>query len=359
MIMPTHKKFSTATRALSAVTLGLLLVLQPSTPTQAQTASSTSRTAEVFTPNAPDRHIVVRGDTLWDLAGKYLRQPWRWPEIWQLNRDQIRNPHWIYPGQVIVLDRRNGTMSISNDTINLVPRIREEAEALAIPSIPPDAIEPFLSQPVVVDNATMIGAPRVIASAERVLLGRGDEIYVSGITDERLSDYQLYRPGTPLRDPDTQEILAYESVYLGTARKVRDGTPATFLITSSRLEINVGDRLVPAPRATSASYVPRAPERDINGRVLSIYGGVQQAGRNQIIAINRGRRDGVENGYVLALQTRGRTITDRTGTSPVQVQLPNERNGLAFVFRVFDRISYALIMNVEGPVSVGDNLIRP
>jgi len=344
------------------------------TPAPATAPAATPRAGDaVFVPGAPDRHTVVRGDTLWGIAGKYLQRPWDWPKIWDMNREQVRNPHLIYPGQVILLNKDTGTMSVapaaasqtvtgqgsSETVVTLRPSIRSEPGAQAIPSIPPEAIEPFLSQPVLIEPAAALAAPRVIGSADRVLISTGDQMYVAGIRDPNITQYLLYRPGKALIDPDTNAVLGNEAVYLGTARVVRGGEPATLLVTSSTLEIVAGDRLVPATLPGPPSYVPRAPERDIRGRVVSIYGGVARAGRDQIVALNRGAADGIETGHVFALQNLGRTVTDRTNGDPQVMRLPDERNGLMFVFRVFDKVSYALIMNVTGPVAIGDRFIRP
>jgi len=379
MTMPTQKKFSTTRYSIVATLLGLAFIAPVLAQTRQATASMpaapASRTpageaaGEVFVPDAPDRHVVVKGDTLWDIAGKYLRQPWLWPRIWQMNRDQINNPHWIYPGQVIVLDRTNGTMRVATvpapapgdnqPTVTLRPSIRAEIESQAIPSIPPEAIEPFLTQPVLVETATMNTSPRLVGSRERVLLGRGDEVYASGILDAEITNYMVYRPGSALRDPDNKAILGYEAVYLGTARVVRKGDPQTLLITSSKLEIGVGDRLLPVTSGLPNNYAPRAPEQNVSGRIVSIYGGVAQAGRNQVVALNRGSGHGLQPGHVLAMTSDGRTITDRSNGPPVSIKLPDERNGLIFVFRVFDKVSYALVMNVTVPVSIGDRFTQP
>ncbi len=343
---------------------------QPDTPryptaTPMDGATNSRRaTTDVFVDTAPDTYTVVRGDTLWGIAGRFLKQPWRWPEIWQINRDQIRNPHWIYPGQVIVLDRATGTMRLgsgarSNGTVKLSPQVRVETGRDAIPSISPEAIEPYLTQPLVVESATMLEAPRVVASRERVVLGAGDTAYVAGITDPSITVYQIFRPGRALKDPDTGEIVAYQADYLGTARVTRPGNPATVTITSSKMEINAGDRLVAATKPAIINYMPHAPAGPVAGRVISAYSGVAYAGTNMVVAVNRGSADGLEIGTVLAIKTFGRTIVDKTNGISEKITLPEERKGLLFIFRVFNRIAYGLITSSSEPVEVGDTVTQP
>ena len=375
--MTFQKKSSTAfSRRLSAGGLALIVAgLLATSVAHAQTSTSdrypsalpsstAQRPSEVFVANAPDQYTVVRGDTLWGIAGRFLTKPWRWPEIWQMNRDQIRNPHWIYPGQVIILDRTTGTMRLSggssaNGTVKLAPQIRSEQDANAIPSIPPEAIEPYLTQPLIVDTATMRDAPRVVASKERVVLGKGDIAYVAGITDPAVVDYQVFRPGRALKDPDSGDVLAYQADYLGTAQVTRTGDPTTVAITTSKMEIGIGDRLVPTNKPGIVNYVPHAPANPVTGRVISVYSGVAYAGPSMVIAINRGASDGLDIGTVLAIKSFGRTITDRSNGSRERITLPEERKGLLFVFRVFDRVSYGLITSASTTVEIGDTLTQP
>jgi hypothetical protein len=234
----------------------------------------------------------------------------------------------------------------------------------AIASIPNNVIEPFLSQPMVVSVNQLAQFPRVVATQEgRVNLGRGDAAYVRGITDERVENYHVFRPARPLYDPDDTDRkspIAYEAFYLGTARLTKRGEVATLRIQDSKEEIGVGDRLIPIERQPLASYVPRRPERTSDGRIVSIYAGVTQAGTQSIVTLNRGARDGVEVGHVLALLATGPTIRDRTSAKRNEfVKLPDERVGEMFVFRVFDRISYALVMRLERAVQVGDRFTSP
>lgn len=339
------------------------------TGAHAQTAAASAAmpapaTNDVFVASAPDSYTVVRGDTLWGIAGRFLKQPWRWPEIWQKNRDQIRNPHWIYPGQTIILDRATGTMRLgggpnANGTVKLSPQVRVEAGRDAIPSIPPEAIEPYLTQPLVIESAQMLEAPRVVASKERVVLGAGDIAYVAGITDPSVSVYQLFRPGRPLKDPDTGDVIAYQADYLGTARVTRPGNPTTITITSSKMEINAGDRLVAASKPVVINYMPHAPAGPVAGRIISTYSGVAYAGVNMVVAVNRGTQEGLDVGTVLAIKSFGRTFVDKTNGTKETITLPEERKGLLFIFRVFNHIAYGLITSSSDTVEVGDSVTQP
>ena len=332
-------------------------------------------------PDAPDRYVVVPGDTLWGISQRYTDSPWRWPELWGLNRDQIRNPHLIYPGYVIVLDRARGTLSIGErqpvppattagaapGSVKLGPRVRVESLAKQeIPSIPPALIEPFLTRPLVIEPGGLDKAPTIIATqADRVILASGNSAYVRGIGGSTEESWYVYRQGGPLVDPDTNQTLAYEAIYLGTAQLTRPGDPATVVLTSAVQEVGAGDKLVAAGKPQPITYAPHAPDSQIRGRVISIYGSpgrVGEAGPQAIISINRGRADKIEVGHVLALYNLGGTVRDvtkRANAPDALIKLPDERAGLAFVFRVFDRISYALVMHVTRPVSPLDVVQTP
>lgn len=351
------KKFSTA-----ALVLALGATLAPLRQTVAAPACT-------FLPNAPDQHLVVKGDTLWDISGKFLEHAWCWPQVWGMNREQIRNPHWIYPGQIVYFDRAAGRLRLgkpAGDTtaeVRLSPQIRSQGlGTAAIPSIPAGEIEPFLSQPLIVEETELAAAPHVVATQEdRVNIGKNDRAYVRGDL-KGATAFQVFRPGQPLKDPDTGAVLGYEAAYLGTVKLVRAGTTpdeaSTVLVQSSKQEIGVGDRLVPLPSTPIVNYMPHVPEKPVDGRVVSIYGGVNNAGRNQIITLNRGHADGLDVGTVLQLYRLGRVVADRTdGNKPVK--LPDEQYGEVFVFRIFNHLSYALIMNVTEAVQVGDVLKSP
>jgi LysM domain-containing protein len=324
-------------------------------------------------PDAPERYVVQPGDTLWSIARRYTDSPWRWSELWNLNRDEIKNPHRIYPGSVIVLDRGRSTVALAREgnTVQLSPRVRAESTSkAAIPSIPPSVIEPFLSRPLVVERDGLDQAPTIIATRlGRVIIEAGDRAFVKGLLDAKNENWFLYRRGKALVDPDTKTTLGYEAIYLGTASTVAPGDPATILLTSVTQEVSAGDKLVAAGRAETINYAPHAPAAPVRGRVISIYGGVAQvgeAGNNQVVTLNVGKAQGIEIGHVLALHRPGALVADATakpgkgikrGAPPVQ--LPDERYGLVFIFRVFERVSYGLVMDITMPVNPRDVVANP
>jgi hypothetical protein len=324
-----------------------------------------------FRPNAPDQHLVVKGDTLWDISGKFLEHPWCWPQVWGLNKAEIKNPHWIYPGQIVYFDRATGRLSLNrpgsdgaNGVTRLSPQIRTEGLGKdAIASISADVIDPFLSQPLIVGADELAAQPRIVAGQEgHFYLGKDDKVYVRGDLKGGTS-FQVFRPGTPLKDPETGKLLAYEAVYLGTAKLHAEAKPPsdvhTFVIASSKMEMGVGDQMVVAPPTAIRNYVPHQPDRPVSARVVGVYSGVTHAGQNQVVSVNRGAVDGLDVGAVLQLYNLGRTVKDPTvkagmlGQSAM-VKLPDEESGTLFIFRVFKNISYGLIMQVTQPVEVGD-----
>jgi hypothetical protein len=343
------------------------LFLSFSTAAFAQGTSSLATGAQAnpleLAADAPERHIVVPGDTLWGISSKFLKDPFRWPELWKMNADQVRNPHRIYPGQVLILDRSGGdpTLKIGN-LIKLGPEVRVEVPPKEIPAIPASAIEPFLSQPLVINAGDFDSAPRIVATQEsRVFTGTGDLIYATGNASPAVKRWHVFRPGRPLKDPENNEILGIEAVYLGSARpagELKDVLPLE--LTNVKLEIGRGDYLVPAERPEVMSYVPHAPTQDINGRVMLIYGGVGEAAVNSVVSLSRGKADGLEVGHVLAVYRTGQTVANRFEDDKMQTHtLPDERIGLVFVFRVFDRVSYGLITQAQRPVQEGDRIRKP
>ncbi|HZE92766.1 MAG TPA: LysM domain-containing protein [Rhizobacter sp.] len=368
-----------------SLTLGACLVAQAQSaanlPITAGQRSTAQRIAAAGVPlsdlaaNAPDAYTVKSGDTLWDISKMYLTSPWRWPELWGMNMDEIRNPHLIYPGQVLVLDKTDGRARLrvgqgigdAGASGRLSPRVRSSDVLNGIPSISLNAIEPFLNEAVIFDENELARAPRVVAAQEgRVLLSRGDLAYVRGdLAANR--NFRVFREPQPLLDPSTREVLGYEAKYLGIAEYTRRGgtsdtgdvIPDTFTLTSVRQEILTGDRLSPVPARQFINYVPHAPQAALSGQIASIYGDSDVAGQNQIVALNRGSRDGVETGHVLALWRKGEHVVDRTNAGRETIQLPDERHGALFVFRVFNRMSYALVLSVQEPVRPGDRFTQP
>ena len=347
--------------------------------------------------DAPDSYTVKSGDTLWAISKIFLKTSWRWPELWGMNLTDIKNPHLIYPGQTLILERRNGlatlhlegeqltTDALTGDTLRISPRTRYEALSnVGLPTLRSSAIEPFLAEPLVVDQATLNQAPRIVSTQEsRVLLTRGDRAYARGPADAplmddqpRLKQYRVFRNATPLKDPVTGEILGYEAQYVGKATLIRGETtmqieaagkaestaivPATIDIISAKEEMRVGDRLLPEPPRQLQSYTPHAPAGPVNGRILSVYGSaVVNAAQSQVVAINRGTRDGMEIGHVMAIVKDGERVVDKSDPARPLMKLPDERNGLLMVFRTFDRVSYALILEITDGVRVGDRLVNP
>ncbi|MDB5934498.1 MAG: peptidoglycan-binding protein, partial [Massilia sp.] len=358
------KNFSTVG---TRIIVGALFACVLAGPVQAATCE--------FRPNAPDQHLVVRGDTLWDISGKFLEHPWCWPQVWGMNKEEIRNPHWIYPGQIVYFDRANRRLSLTrpgaadnadgiNATTRLSPQIRTEGLGTdAIRSISSAVIDPFLSMPLIVEDDELKNAPRIAALEEgHVYLGKDDRLYVRGALKGG-SSFQVFRPGTPLRDPDSGRLLAYEAVYLGTVKLEAEARPGvdvhTFSVASAKQEMGVGDRLLPAPPTAIRNYVPHQPERQIGARVLSIYSGVTYAGQNQVVSVNRGSVDGLDVGAVLQLYHFGQTVADPGGSKGLMglgktmIKLPDEQNGTLFNFREFKHESNGLIMQVTKPVEVG------
>lgn len=320
---------------------------------------------------APDRYVVVQGDTLWSIAQRYLEAPQRWPELWEMNRDTLRNPHRIYPGDVLVLDRARGQLALlPTDTVKLSPQIRAESSAVReIPSIPASLIEPYLTRPLVIEPNGLENAPSIVATEEnRVILGAGNIAYARGLSGAKEETWHIYRRGKALVDPDSNLTVGFEATFLGSARVRKAGEPSTIEIIAANQEITTGDRLIAAGTPQIPNYAPHAPSGRITGRVMSIYGGVGtvgEGGRNSVVTLNRGRADGIEIGHVLALLRLGSVVGEKRSMSGVAnkvtvgMKVPDERYGLVFVFRVFDRVSYALVMDVSRPVNPLDVVQTP
>lgn len=364
----------------------------------AEQVASTGVPLAELAPDAPDQYTVKRGDTLWGISGLFLRSPWRWPELWGMNLEQVRNPHRIYPGQLLVLEKVDGRARLrlaerpdggleSLETVRVTPRTRiTPLPDGAIPTLPPGAIEPFLNEAIIVGDGELDRAPRIVAGPEaRVLITRGDRAYARGRNGsplagpevQRIEQYRVFRAAVPLRDPLTRQVLGYEAQYLGSAELVRGESvqqvarangrtepaivPATIDIVRAKEEMRVGDRLLPEPPRVLTSYVPRAPAAAVDGAIVAVSGNaVALAGQNQVVILNKGLADGLENGHVLTILKAGGRVDDRSQPGErARLKLPDERTGLLMVFRAFDRLSYALVLEITDTVSVGDRVVNP
>lgn len=313
----------------------------------------------------PDTYTVVKGDTLWDISGKFLTKPWKWPEIWHAN-PQVANPHLIYPGDRLSLVYIDGQPRImlnrgaNRGTIKLSPKVRSTPMAEAIPTIPLDAINSFLlSNRIVNTNAEFSNSPYVVAgNAERVVSGQGDRIYVRGDVEEG-DIYGIYRQGRSYIDPVTHEFLGINADDIGGGEvvAVEDGI-ATMLLTRTTQEVRIADRLFPTEeRAINSTFVPSEPEENIAGVILDVPRGVSQIGQFDVVTINKGSRDGLVEGNVLAVYKTGETVRDRvTGES---VKIPDERSGLLMVFRTYDKLSYGLVLYANRQLAVLDKVSNP
>jgi hypothetical protein len=333
--------------------------------------------------DAPETYTVQKGDTLWAISGHFLKDPWRWPDIWGMNRAQIKDPHWIYPGDVITLDRNapgGPRLSVAHPTVRLSPGTRvQDLDAQAIPAIPAEDLEPYLTKALVTSTAGLSGSAEIVAGRdrERIVRGTGDRIYAVGMDPKGGDTWYIYRPGKALVGIDPpQDILGFENRFIGVVRVERFGEVSTLTITEANEEVFVGDRLMPLPRETLLNYVPHSPAKDISGRIIASYANASEMGRGSIVTIDKGARNGLDVGAVLAVYRGERPIKDpRPNTDAPQIlryldqstwytpdhylDVPEERVGLMFVFRTFDKVSYAVLLNTTDPVVVGDHYRQP
>jgi len=323
-------------------------------------------------PSHPDRYTVVKGDTLWDIAGRFLKTPWRWPDVWHVN-PQVKNPHLIYPGDELTLTYdANGNPIITRTkrgrpTVKLSPGLRKERLDRAIPTIPLDAIQQFLSKPLAVGETELQAAPYIVQPAdEHVVVGAGDRIYVRGIKEEGKANFSIFRPGITYKKHTTNkdeepEILGYEALYVGEATVAQFGDPSTLLITSTQRESQTGDRLLPLSEDDiNEHFLPHAPRADIDASIISVVDGVAQIGQHQLVVIDNGSREKLDVGTVLGVFTRGKTVLDNVSEERNDtVKLPDERAGTLMVFRVFEKVSFALVMDATRAIHVFDAVRNP
>ncbi|MET0066881.1 MAG: LysM peptidoglycan-binding domain-containing protein [Candidatus Thiodiazotropha sp.] len=311
-------------------------------------------------PSHPDRYTVVKGDTLWDISAMFLRDPWLWPEVWYVN-PQIENPHLIYPGDEIVLSYLNGRPVLRVKRKNkLSPQIRATPLDQAIPTIPIDAIAPFLTRPYVVEENELDGAPYIVHFLDDHILGGGGiSYYARSIMDDDYKQYAIVRPEKPYKDPDTSEILGFEALYVGTSELQRTGDPAKLFINSSETEAIIGDRLIRMEEEEPLiDFKPKVPDGEFEGRIISVLNGVSQIGQYNIVVLNKGANVGLEPGHVLEILQGGNKVRDIVRGRGETVTLPLEKAGLLMVFRTFEKVSFALVMDASKPLHVLD-WVRP
>ncbi len=309
----------------------------------------------------PERYTVVKGDTLWDISARFLNNPWYWPEIWHVN-PQVQNPHLIYPGDRLALVYIDGkprvTKVSSSDVIKLSPQIRSEAIDTPIPAIPLDAISSFLSETRIVSPEELNGAPYVLEGEDgRIITGAGDRVYARG---EKPADrVGIFRRSKEFRDPDSGEFLGLEARSIAKGEvSAENGDVLTLSLTSSNEEVRIGDRLlVSEDRRLTTNFVPSSPEDEIEGVMISVEGGVNQIGQYDVVAINRGEREGLKPGNVMAVLKSGNRVRDPVTNETIE--LPSERAGLLMVFQTYEKMSYGLILRASRVLSVGDKVTNP
>lgn len=323
-------------------------------------------------PGAPSRYTVKRGDTLWRISGMYLRSPWRWPDLWGMNMGAIRNPHWIFPGQVLVLTIVDGRahLAVEGGGASGIPEVRlepgvqsEPVPGAGIPPIDMALIAPFMTRPLVVDPAQEAAAPRIVAVRQgRTMLAPGERAFVRGNVADA-SRFEVYRPARPLHDPRTHELLGYAADYLGEVGLDSGPTGpdavSTVDVISTEREMGIGDRLVAAPPTQAIDFSPQAPAGKVDGYVVAVADDHEMAGKNSVVAIDLGADAGLRPGDVLAVMDAPRTLVDHTAHGDPTIQLPAQRVGLAMVFRTFPRVAYAVVLEARAPFGVAAQVVNP
>lgn len=316
-------------------------------------------------PDHPDRYTVVKGDTLWDISGRFLQSPWLWPEIWHANQ-QIENPHLIYPGDVIGLVYIGGKPHLTtlkrgenSGVIKLSPQARITPISTAIPAIPLDAISSFMTESRIVDRKDFEGSPYVLMGrGGHLMTGAGSTLYARGDVGDHRS-VGVYRPGNVYVDPDSEEFLGLEarSIALGDVKSVDDQVVTLALVRSNE-EVMPGDRLLATENRTINSvFHPSVPEGEVRGKMIAVLNGVSQIGQYAVVAINQGEREGIIEGNVLAIYKKGSLVRDPY--TKEKIELPSERAGVLMIFRTFEKVSYGLILKAERPLAIMDEVRNP
>lgn len=332
-------------------------------------------------PDHPERYTVVKGDTLWDISARFLKDPWQWPSVWN-NNEQIKNPHLIYPGDVLVLQYVNGKPQLTllrNEkrepapmpatettetgptlpVTRLEPEVRASSIAQAIPTLDPATIGPFVTDALIVGQDELDKAGYVAAGFDHhVALGNLSRFYARGLGKDPADRYRIFRPGKALRDPDSGKLLGYEAMYLGQAKLLTPGDPSRLEVVTATQEILPGDRLLVAPKTPFLPYYqPHPPAKVVHGRILTAVNGVSEFGTNTIVTINLGRDAGLDEGTVLRVMRHAGTAIDPVTHDAFT--LPDEQSGLLMVFKVFDRASYGLVLSATRPMHLLDVVQTP
>ena len=310
---------------------------------------------------APNEYVVQVGDTLWDIAATFLKDPWYWPEIWYVNPD-IENPHLIYPGDVLGLVYIDGQPRITNvraSTYRLSPQARITPLAEAFKSIPYEDIQAFLTSGVVLEKKQADSLPYLLATrGEHLMASAGNDIYVRGLNESTPGvRYHVVHVGDPLYDPDDNRLIGYQGIKVGDGTLRRGGDPATVAMTDSVSEAIPGDRLLPETVDIPLNFYPKAPSTAVEGRIASVVGGVTQIGQYNVIVINRGSNNGLAAGDVLTVWQTGEVMKDRFGGG--KVELPEEEAGTVMIFKTYERISYGLVMEATQAIHVRDIVRNP
>jgi hypothetical protein len=370
-----RKPFVRSTTLLAASALSFILlssgVAQERDSRLERAAVGQQPPSPTLNPRHPETYVVQRGDTLWDIASMFLRDPWYWPEIWQIN-PQVANPHLIFPGDilslaylddgrpVIQLERGPQVAAGGGGFERLSPRVRSEPLEEAIATIPFETIAAFLSRPRVIDRDAIDDLPYIVAHREGLMGSSGRDVYVRGINEAVGTVFNVVERGQELVDPDTNDVLGYQGIYVGQGRIDRTGDPSTLRLLESVREAVVGNYLMEEEDVTPINFFPRSPDSQIEGRIMSVLEGVSLIGQYQVVVINRGSEAGLEPGHVLRAYQAGRTIRDtQRGAFGQKVRLPDEPAGTMMVFRTSERLSYALVMEATTPLALLDAVRNP
>jgi len=321
-------------------------------------------------PNHPDKYTVTKGDTLWDISAHFLQSPWKWPEVWSYN-PQIKNPHLIYPGDVVYLEydaQGNPILRVSRGqaTVKMSPKVRSTRVDTPIATIPLNAIEQFLGEPRVLSKREIDAAGYVLSGKDtRLMSGSGDRIYARGLIpgQDPSATYAVLRIGKAYRNPGAKagDILGYEALHVADAQVEDFGDPSTLRVKDSTRETLKGDRLLPKKASgLNQAFIPKPPSTPISGQIISVIDGVSRIGQFQTVVINQGEQDGLETGHVLAVYQAGRVVRDNYADKRGEkVTLPDQRAGIVLVYRTFDRVSFALVMEAERAMTVFDRVQNP